>query len=158
MTFVDRYWTIMDRLSLEALKGDVVSELAREDVRHVWAYLRLCEDQLDLRGQGWVCDRTWRLWITGMQEQLRTPPYASVLGQVIEESIASDRPGGRHFETLQDLIVHRQECAYDTFHRGVVRVAALRFLGKSRHAAAGASCTCGAVDREPARSGRRRSR
>ncbi len=34
-------------------------------------YLRLCEDQLELRRNGWISSMTYRMWSEGM----RQPPY-----------------------------------------------------------------------------------
>lgn len=63
--FVDRYWRLMDQLSLRALRGSPDGEPDEQDERLVRAYFRLCEDELDLRSQGWVSDSTWAVWAQG---------------------------------------------------------------------------------------------
>ncbi|MDI5975993.1 hypothetical protein [Amycolatopsis magusensis] len=63
--YVQRYWALMDRLSLDALRGEPVGDLVDDDQRAVRAYLRLCEDQLDLRRRGWLSASTWLIWAEG---------------------------------------------------------------------------------------------
>lgn len=67
--YVSRYWTLMDRLSLEIAVG-ASNHLLPEDRKAVHAYLVLCEDELDLRAEGWISDATWELWSKGIQDQL----------------------------------------------------------------------------------------
>jgi hypothetical protein len=78
--FVQRYWNIMDRLSLAAIECDVPEDraVAAGDRLAVVAYLRLCEDELDLRGEGWISGDTWQIWHAGMVSQLRRWPFADV--------------------------------------------------------------------------------
>lgn len=51
MLYVQRYWALMDKLSLSALRGTPQTTVGEEDEKVVRAYLRLCEDQLELRMQ-----------------------------------------------------------------------------------------------------------
>ena len=78
MLYVQRYWCLMDKLSLSALRGTPSSEVDDEDEKVVRAYLRLCEDQLELRKQGWLTNATWCLWSAGMEQQLNRWPFRTV--------------------------------------------------------------------------------
>jgi hypothetical protein len=46
-----------------------------DDEKVVWAYFRLCEDQLELRAAGWISNTTWKLWSDGMHAQLTRWPF-----------------------------------------------------------------------------------
>ena len=70
--FVQRYWKIMDELSLEAIEctepdGGVVSS---SDRKAVIAFLTLSQDELDLRAQRWISVDTWKLSRVGMAARL----------------------------------------------------------------------------------------
>ena len=80
--YVQRYWSLMDKLSLPALRGDPSTDVEEGDQRVARAYLRLCEDQLELREQGWITNTTWRVWSTGMELQLRRWPFNVVWAEV----------------------------------------------------------------------------
>jgi hypothetical protein len=51
-SFVQRYWQIMDRLSCAALAAEVTSPLSDSDEHAARSYIRLCEDELELRVYG----------------------------------------------------------------------------------------------------------
>lgn len=91
--FVQRYWKIMDDLSLEAIEcanafGEPVSP---SDRKAVIAFLRLSEDELDLRAENWIGADTWGLWWDGMATQLRRWPFNVVWDEVRQrESAAGD--------------------------------------------------------------------
>jgi hypothetical protein len=82
MLYVQRYWALMDKLSLSALRGTPQTTVGEEDEKVVRAYLRLCEDQLELRKQGWLSTATWRLWSAGMNQQLRRWPFHAVWSEI----------------------------------------------------------------------------
>lgn len=82
MLYVQRYWALMDKLSLPALRGTPVTAVDADDEKVVRAYLRLCEDQLDLRKQGWVSTVTWRLWSAGMEQQFCRWPFNAVWAEI----------------------------------------------------------------------------
>jgi hypothetical protein len=79
-SFVQRYWKIMDDLSLAALKGTPPPEAAVTpgDEKAVIAFLRLSEDELDLRARGWISAGTWVLWWEGIRNQLHRWPFDEV--------------------------------------------------------------------------------
>lgn len=82
--YVERYWKVMDNLSLEAVKGEVAKDtwVLPEDEKAVLAYLRLSEDELDLRAKGWISTSTWHLWWGGVQVQLSRAPFKKIWEQV----------------------------------------------------------------------------
>jgi hypothetical protein len=82
MLYVQRYWALMDRLSLSALRGNPSTAVDAEDEGVVVAYLRLCEDQLELRKQGWLSTATWSLWSVGMEQQLCRWPFNAVWTEI----------------------------------------------------------------------------
>ena len=59
--YVARYWHLMDGLSLAALRGDEQSDVSDDDEKVVRSYIRLCEDECELRRDGWIGDATWTL-------------------------------------------------------------------------------------------------
>lgn len=77
--YVERYWTILDRLECAA-PG---SPEHRQAVR---AYLSLCEDQCDMRQQDRVTDETWVVWGPSMHNVLGDSEYAETLSQAPESS------------------------------------------------------------------------
>ena len=92
--YVQRYWTLMDRLSLDVMRGDVTtsSHLSPDDEKAIRAYLRLCEDELELREGGWISRRTWRVWHSGIRAQLRNPPFALVWKSLEANVTDRDQP------------------------------------------------------------------
>jgi hypothetical protein len=68
--YVSRYWTIQDRLSLDALKGSDPKTIGHSDEHAIRAYLLLCEDELEMREAGYIGDGTYTLWAAGMSQQL----------------------------------------------------------------------------------------
>jgi hypothetical protein len=87
MLYVQRYWSLMDKLSLSALRGTPSIEVDDEDEKVVRAYLRLCEDQLELRKQGWLTNATWRLWSVGMEQQLNRWPFRAVWSAIRDADV-----------------------------------------------------------------------
>jgi hypothetical protein len=88
MLYVQRYWALMDKLSLSALRGIPSTAVDAEDEKVVRAYLRLCEDQLELRKQGWLSTATWRFWSVGMEQQLRRWPFNAVWSEIRDADTA----------------------------------------------------------------------
>ena len=82
--FVQRYWNIMDRLSLAAMEcdGPYDQTVEADDRLAVMAYLRLSEDELDLRAERWVSKDTWEMWRTGIASQLSRWPFDAIWKEV----------------------------------------------------------------------------
>lgn len=78
MLYIERYWSILDRLSLDALRGNRPRVESDDDARAAWAYLRLCEDELELRAAGWISDSAYKMWAPGIRIQLRQPLFHDV--------------------------------------------------------------------------------
>lgn len=57
--YVQRYWSILDQLSLEALAGLSAGSPYEGDLKAVRAYMLLCEDELEMRGRGYIADSTY---------------------------------------------------------------------------------------------------
>ncbi len=83
--YVERYWQILDRLSLEALSGSCPDIIADSDNKAIRSYLFLCEDELEMRANGYIADRTYELWADGIINQLNQPVFAKIWKQVGEE-------------------------------------------------------------------------
>jgi hypothetical protein len=75
--YVARYWTIMDQLAESELLPR--GKAARRRVLAIRAYLRLSEDECDLRAVNRVTDDTWREWLAGMRTQLAEPSFRDEL-------------------------------------------------------------------------------
>jgi hypothetical protein len=88
--YVLRYWEIMDRLSLPALRGDSKDPLEPSDEKAVRAYFRLCEDELQLREDAWISDSTWEIWAAGIRQQMNSWPFREVWDAVTSSSTGSD--------------------------------------------------------------------
>lgn len=78
--YVQRYWALLDRMSLQLYTGSTRRRLSGQDKdkRVIHDYLRLCEDELDLRREGFITDRTWEIWSKGILAQLAPGPYLTV--------------------------------------------------------------------------------
>ena len=71
----------MDNLSIDALRG-VGGPVADGDEKVVRSYIRLCEDECELRAAGWIGDSTWSIWSDGMTQQFERWPFDQVWGEV----------------------------------------------------------------------------
>jgi hypothetical protein len=83
--YVQRYWGILDRLSLEALEGSARSARDR-DLKAIRSYLLLCEDELEMRSRGYIADTTYRIWAESAVAQLGQPMFQAVWKQVTDEA------------------------------------------------------------------------
>jgi hypothetical protein len=79
--YVERYWSILDSLSLAALS---ISEQStdHDDEVSIRKYIFLCEGELQLRKNGYISDATYYEWADGMLEQLRQPIFRKVCDQI----------------------------------------------------------------------------
>jgi hypothetical protein len=88
--YVERYWQILDRLSLEALSGSCQDATSDSDNKAIRTYLYLCEDELEMRANGYIADRTYELWADGIKNQLEQSMFANIWKQVKEENRNGD--------------------------------------------------------------------
>jgi hypothetical protein len=84
--YVQRYWKILDQLSLEALKASPTVGVGREDEKAIRNYILLCEDELQMRRSGYISDGTYQVWADGMRDQLNQPVFRKIWTQVEEEA------------------------------------------------------------------------
>jgi hypothetical protein len=83
--YVERYWKILDQLSLEAVKASPGAEAGRDDEKAIRNYILLCEDELEMRRNGYISDTTYRVWADGMRDQLKQPMFEKIWVEVIKE-------------------------------------------------------------------------
>ncbi|MFJ8406361.1 hypothetical protein ACIQ9K_38780 [Streptomyces microflavus] len=99
--YIARYWQILERFPSSALVGEEKADGAScdpEELRAVRLYLRLCEDELELRELGWVSTETWEQWRLGIRAQLNQWPVAD------EWALIRDGQHGRNqFTHLRQL-------------------------------------------------------
>jgi hypothetical protein len=106
LVFVQRYWSLMDDLSLDALAGRKNSEVTSSDEKAILIYIRLCEDELELRCAGWISTVTWSIWSKGMLVQLQRWPF-NVVWQSISNSTADPKHCGYEYPLLSK---HQTAC------------------------------------------------
>jgi hypothetical protein len=80
--YVQRYWSIIDRLSLGALASATAAHPDDGDEKAIRAYLLLCEDELEMRARGYIADGTYWIWADGIRGQLRQPMFEGVWKEV----------------------------------------------------------------------------
>jgi hypothetical protein len=100
--YVQRYWSILDRLSMDAMKATETAELTEADNHAIRSYLFLCEDELEMRKNGYICDSTYKLWADGIRSQLRQPLFAKVWAEVESESKGEGSFSFIHLGRLMD--------------------------------------------------------
>jgi hypothetical protein len=113
--FVARYWVLMDRLSLQALRGDDQEPHRDDDERVVRAYFRLCEDELELRREGWITDATWAVWAVGIEARLQRWPFRQIWDEVTR---TGQERGTADFTCLHQFCAdHRDPCQIAPWRR-----------------------------------------
>lgn len=60
--YVERYWKILDQLSLDAVRGELAGEICESDEKAIRSYISLCEDELEMRHYSYIADSTYELW------------------------------------------------------------------------------------------------
>jgi hypothetical protein len=86
--YVERYWHIIDRCSLAAMSTKSSdTDLSEEDQKAIRAYIRLCEEELMVRREGWISDVTYKIWAESTCTMMKLPMFAKVWNQVPEDSI-----------------------------------------------------------------------
>ncbi|MGF0174528.1 hypothetical protein ACQF36_29725 [Streptomyces sp. Marseille-Q5077] len=75
--YIARYWQTLDRFPAQALAAEKDTTCTGEELKAVRLYLRLCEDELELRQLSWVGRTTWHQWRPGIQAQLNQQPVAA---------------------------------------------------------------------------------
>lgn len=101
--YVQRYWTLMDGLSTDAAAGRRSGGLAESDEKIARAYIRLCEDELELRREGWISAVTWRIWRDGIAAQMGRWPFCEAWNR-IEHANKHVPEKHREFELLRKFL------------------------------------------------------
>lgn len=99
--YVERYWSILDDLSLPALRM-TDQEPNADDEKVIRKYLFLCEDELQMRKNGYISDSTYEEWADGMRDQLKQPMFKNVWERVQKEG-GSREPGAFPYQNLNNL-------------------------------------------------------
>lgn len=89
--YVQRYWNLMDGFRGNPWTAMSIRQLPRRDRSRVMAYLQLCEDELDLRRNGFVSTKTWGIWSDGMTSQCSLPAYADAIRNLPKEELPALR-------------------------------------------------------------------
>jgi hypothetical protein len=84
--YVERYWKILDQLSLDALRASCPAEVGHDDEKAIRNYILLCEDELQLRRSGYISDGTYKVWAQAIHDQLSQPMFKKIWAQVEEEA------------------------------------------------------------------------
>jgi hypothetical protein len=99
--YVDRYWKILDLLSLEAVRGSTSGEISESDEKAIHSYVSLCEDELEMRHYGYIADDTYEMWAKSIQSQLKQHPFNKVWD--IEAENASQYTYVRRLMTVDEV-------------------------------------------------------
>lgn len=84
--YVQRYWSILDQLSLDALDMSAPDSVSADNRKAIRAYLFLCEDELEMRGRGYIADSTYKIWSEAAKSQLKQPMFEEVWNQLSKEA------------------------------------------------------------------------
>jgi len=129
--YVDRYWAILDELSLSALSL-ANKEPDDADEKTIRKYIFLCEDELQMRRLGYISDATYQEWADGILSQFRQPMFAEVWEKVEQEGNAKE-PGAFPFKHL-DFLLERDDIDGGDPNKMILPARALRGLAVGRHA------------------------
>jgi hypothetical protein len=83
--YIQRYWSLLDRFSLELLIGSSAGQISTDDEKAIRSYFLLCEDELEMRAKEYIADSTYRTWVEGIVEQLAQPMFKEVLTRLRKE-------------------------------------------------------------------------
>ncbi|KAA0924255.1 hypothetical protein [Streptomyces apricus] len=126
--YLQHYWAIMyefpsgalvDRMSPrpeDAILGELLTD---EEIRKLCLlYLRLSEDECELRRRGAVSDETWKQWVLGMRHHMARWPVRNAWYEV-RDSSHPDIPHKPQFEHLRQVEAHGGR--YDFCSMNVIR-------------------------------------
>jgi hypothetical protein len=101
--YIERYWDILGKLSLPALSISDQSP-GSDDERAIRSYIFLCEDELQMRKNGYISDSAYYEWSSGMVDQFKQPMFREVWGRIKEESGERQKQGAPPYENLTCLL------------------------------------------------------
>jgi hypothetical protein len=103
--YVQRYWALMDGLTVDSLAGRRAEDVGPVDEKVALAYIRLCEDELELRQAGWISHETWQLWSAGIKAQLdHRWPFDEVWTEIAKKN--KDLGNDGEYKLLIDFMEH----------------------------------------------------
>jgi hypothetical protein len=85
--YVQRYWTLLDRFSLNILKGSSADQITADEDRAIRSYFFLCEDELEMRAKGSISDSTYATWVSAIRQQLDQPMFGDVSSRISKEDV-----------------------------------------------------------------------
>jgi hypothetical protein len=112
--YVQRYWTIIDRCSLAAMSSNPQSQLTESDEKAIRAYIRLCEDELEVRAEGWISDNAYRIWALSIRMLMKLPMFVQVWQRVNKQSVFP-------YQHLGKLLTADDDAMYDPCPMGFLR-------------------------------------
>jgi hypothetical protein len=105
--YVQRFWVISDRFSLSAIsKHACHSQISETDEKAIRAYIRLCEDELEVRAEGWIGDTAYKIWRMAIRAQMCAPAFDQIWQRVSEED-------GFLYQRLTRLLDECEGLSYD---------------------------------------------
>ena len=134
--YVARYWDILDQLSLDALRGSCPDLISEEDNKSMRSYILLCEDELEMRKNGYISDDTYQLWADGIKGQLQQPMFRKAWQEVKDEAASNHNFPYKH---LRQLLNEENADIYDplvmrSWRRWVRGLAHVRWVRRPRPA------------------------
>jgi len=105
--YVQRFWVISDQFSLSAIsKHACHAQISETDEKAIRAYIRLCEDELEVRAEGWIGDTAYKIWRTAIRAQMSVPAFDQIWQRVSGED-------GFLYQRLTRLLDEGQGVSYD---------------------------------------------
>ena len=75
-------------------------KITEDDNKAIRSYILLCEDELEMRENGYIAGSTYELWADGTQNQLKQAMFAKIWEQVVEEVAQPHAPPYIHLTRL----------------------------------------------------------
>jgi len=92
--FLQRYWTLLDSMPdrCDPMLDEAAPSQEMEMIEAKWmrTYLRLCEDQCDMRAAGWVTDETWKLWWEGIHSVVSEERFRNEIARYESNGLLSN--------------------------------------------------------------------
>lgn len=102
--YEDRYWKILDQLTLDTLRiarknPNPEVDVNSHDEKAIRGYINLCEDELEQRAGGYITDITYREWRDGILQQFNNN---SAFSKIWEDTVNEAAFPYNHLEKLLD--------------------------------------------------------
>ena len=89
--YVQRFWNLMDGFEFDPWTAGSVDDLSPKDRSRLTAYFQLCEDEIDLRRNGFISTKTWEIWVDGINSQCHRPAFRDALKSIPADELPSLR-------------------------------------------------------------------